>query len=203
MIPSFKSEETSQETSSPVKSIQQKRIENAVEEILDALGMDLKNDSMCETPSRVAKMYMNEIFGGLNEDISSILKSFENSYGYKGIVIEKKIPFHSNCEHHLLPIIGNAAIAYVPEKRVLGLSKLNRILHHFARRPQVQERLTVQVADMLSETLKTENVAVMLKAQHLCVEMRGVRDRGAETSTMVLRGKFENQLKDDFFRQLE
>mgnify|MGYP003311849802 CR=1 FL=1 len=124
---------------SAAKSIKQKRIENAVEEILDALGLDLSNDSLRETPTRVAKMYLNEIFGGLNEDISSVLKSFENSYGYKGMVIEKDIPFQSHCEHHLLPILGRAAIAYIPEDRVLGLSKLNRILHHFARRPQVQD----------------------------------------------------------------
>ena len=188
--------------SSAAKSIKHKRIENAVEEILDALGLDLSNDSLRETPTRVAKMYLNEIFGGLNEDISSVLKSFENSYGYKGMVIEKDIPFQSHCEHHLLPILGRAAIAYIPEDRVLGLSKLNRILHHFARRPQVQERLTMQVADMLSETLQTDDVAVILEARHLCVEMRGVRDRGAETSTMVLRGRFEKELKEDFFRQL-
>ncbi|MDP6682295.1 MAG: GTP cyclohydrolase I FolE [SAR324 cluster bacterium] len=182
--------------------VKQRKIENAVKDIMDALGLDLSDDSLCETPKRVAKMYVNEIFAGLNEDISSKLKSFDNSYGYKGMVLEKDIPFYSMCEHHLLPIIGRAHVAYIPSGRVLGLSKLNRIVHHFAKRPQVQERLTVQIADLLSKTLVTDNVAVVLEARHMCVEMRGVKDSGAETKTMELRGKFNNKMKNTLFQQL-
>jgi len=179
-----------------------RRIEAAVGEIMSALGLDTTNDSLKDTPKRVAKMYVNEIFSGLHENISDKLKSFDNTYGYKGMVLVRDIPFHSMCEHHMLPITGKAHVAYLPTEKVLGLSKFNRIVHHCSSRPQVQERLTVQVADLLSETLGTKNVAVVLDARHLCVEMRGVRDSDAVTTTMELRGSFADEHRQELLQQL-
>lgn len=166
-------------------------------EIMMILGLDLEDDSLKGTPQRVAKMYVNEIFSGLNPANKPEVKLFENKYKYNEMLVEKDIAFHSNCEHHFVPIIGKAHVAYISNGQVVGLSKINRIVHYYARRPQVQERMTIQIAQHLREVLGTEDVAVMIDAAHLCVSMRGVQDQGSTTVTSEFSGRF----KEDRYRK--
>ncbi|HHG86275.1 MAG TPA: GTP cyclohydrolase I FolE [Bacteroidetes bacterium] len=170
-------------------------------EIMNILGLDLNDDSLNGTPKRVAKMYVKEIFSGLNPDNAPEIKLFDNKYKYNEMLVEKNIPFHSNCEHHFVPIVGVAHCAYISNGKVVGLSKINRIVHYYARRPQVQERMTMQVANHLKEALGTEDVAVMLDANHMCVSMRGVEDQGSSTITSAYGGRFmEDRYRNEFLR---
>lgn len=164
-------------------------------EIMDALGLDLTDDSLKDTPNRVAKMYIEEIFSGLVEKNKPTVKLFENKYDYQQILLEKDITFYSNCEHHFVPIIGKAHVAYIPNKKVIGLSKLNRIVRYFAARPQVQERLTQQIGYDLQSLLETEDVAVIIEAKHLCVSMRGIKDDTSSTTTVFFGGAFKKNEK--------
>ncbi len=165
-------------------------IEKHFKEIMLILGLDLNDDSLMGTPHRVAKMYVKEIFSGLNPLNKPNVKLFENKYQYKNMLVEKNISLHSVCEHHFVPIIGKAHVAYIPNGKVVGLSKLNRIVRYFAARPQVQERMTIQILNMLKESLQTEDVAVIIEADHLCVASRGVQDQTSNTITAEYSGKF-------------
>jgi GTP cyclohydrolase I len=163
----------------------------------------LNDDSLNGTPKRVAKMYVQEIFSGLNPENKPKIALFENKYKYKEMLVEKDITFYSNCEHHFVPIIGKAHVAYISNGSVIGLSKINRIVQYFAKRPQVQERLTVQIADELKRALGTEDVAVVIDAVHLCVSSRGVEDINSKTVTSHFSGKFsEEATKSEFFTYL-
>jgi len=161
-------------------------------EIMQILGLDLTDDSLQGTPQRVAKMYVKEVFSGLNPDNRPDIRLFENKYKYNEMLVEKDITFYSNCEHHFVPIVGKAHVAYISSGKVIGLSKINRIVQYYAKRPQVQERLTVQIANDLKETLGTEDIAVVIDAHHMCVSMRGVEDIQSSTVTSHYGGKFEN-----------
>jgi len=161
-------------------------------EIMDILGLDLTDDSLQGTPRRVAKMYVQEIFRGLNPANKPAVTTFENKYSYRRLVVERNIPLQSTCEHHFQPIFGVAHVAYIPNGRVVGLSKLNRIVDFYARRPQVQERLTMQIAEELKKALNTDDVAVYIDAKHMCVQARGVEHHGASTITAEYSGKFLN-----------
>ena len=168
------------------------------------MGLDLTDDSLQGTPRRVAKMYIEEIFSGLNPANKPKVALFENKYNYNQMLVEKDITFYSNCEHHFVPIFGRAHVAYVANGKVIGLSKLNRIVQYFAQRPQVQERLTVQIAQELVEVLQTEDVAVLLDAKHLCVSSRGVKDVASSTVTSYYGGKFENEsTRQEFLKYLQ
>jgi GTP cyclohydrolase I len=176
-------------------------IEKHFKEIMLILGLDMSDDSLKGTPHRVAKMYVQEIFSGLNPLNAPKAKLFENKYQYKNMLVEKQITFHSTCEHHFVPIIGKAHIAYIPNGRVVGLSKLNRIVRYFAQRPQVQERMTIQIANMLKEALSTEDVAVIIEADHLCVASRGVKDVTSNTITSEYCGKFlDSKTREEFLK---
>lgn len=164
-------------------------------EIMLVLGLDLNNDSLKDTPARVAKMYIQETFSGLDEENEPDITLFENKYHYSEMLIEKNISVYSTCEHHFVPIIGKAHIGYIPKDRVVGLSKLNRIVHYFSKRPQVQERLTVQIAAYLKKVLHTEDIAVVIEATHLCVASRGIRDVDSSTKTSSFNGQFLNTEK--------
>jgi GTP cyclohydrolase I len=178
-------------------------IEKHFKEIMLILGLDMTDDSLKGTPHRVAKMYVQEIFSGLNPQNAPKAKLFENKYQYKNMLVEKQISFHSTCEHHFVPIIGKAHIAYIPSGRVVGLSKLNRIVTYFAQRPQVQERMTIQIVNMLKEVLHTDDVAVVIEADHLCVASRGVKDVTSNTITSEYSGKFLNaSTRDEFLKYL-
>jgi len=168
-------------------------------EIMLILGLDLDDDSLSGTPDRVAKMYVKEIFSGLNPANKPDVKLFENRYKYNEMLVEKNIEFHSNCEHHFVPIVGKAHCAYISNGKVVGLSKINRIVHYYARRPQVQERMTMQIANHLKEALGTDDVAVIVEAEHLCVSIRGVQDHGSVTVTAEYSGKFkEDRYRNEF-----
>lgn len=169
------------------------RIKNDVESILLTLGMDLTDDSLKGTPNRVAKMFVKEIFGGLNPNKKPNASTFENSYKYGEMLVEKNIVVYSTCEHHLLPIIGRAHVAYISNGRVVGLSKINRIVEFYAKRPQVQERLTMQIVQELQSALGTEDVACIIDAKHLCVNSRGIKDIESSTVTSEFGGKFKNE----------
>ncbi|MFD3393661.1 GTP cyclohydrolase I FolE [Aquirufa sp. OSTEICH-129V] len=172
-------------------------------EIMLTLGLDLTDDSLRGTPKRVAKMYIEEIFSGLNPANEPKIALFENKFGYNEMLIEKNISFYSNCEHHFVPIMGKTHIAYISSGQVIGLSKLNRIVQYFAKRPQVQERLTMQIAKYLQKVLKTEHVAVYIDAKHLCVSSRGVKDDATSTITSYYGGKFqEDNTKREFLDSL-
>ena len=164
-------------------------------EIMDILGLDLADDSLKDTPKRVAKMYVDEIFSGLNPKNKPAVKLFENKYQYNQILLEKDITFYSNCEHHFVPIIGKAHVAYISSGKVIGLSKLNRIVQYFSARPQVQERLTMQIGKDLQDMLETEDVAVIIEAKHLCVSMRGIKDESSTTTTVFYGGQFSDTAK--------
>ena len=168
------------------------KIEKHFDEIVTILGLDLKDDSLIDTPKRVAKMYVNEIFWGLDYDAFPKATVVENKMNYNEMIVERNISVQSNCEHHFVVIDGLATVAYVPEKNVLGLSKINRIVEYFCKRPQIQERLTEQIYHALSYILETDNVAVMIDAQHYCVKSRGVEDTGSSTITSRLGGNFKN-----------
>lgn len=179
-------------------------IEKHFTEIMQILGLDLNDDSLSGTPRRVAKMYVEEIFSGLHPDNKPKIKLFENKYKYNEMLLEKDITFYSNCEHHFVPIIGKAHIAYISSGKVIGLSKINRIVQYFSKRPQVQERLTVQIAEELKKVLQTDDVAVVLDASHLCVSSRGVNDINSKTVTCHYSGRFQNNAtKSEFLRFIE
>ncbi|MEZ4887076.1 MAG: GTP cyclohydrolase I FolE [Chitinophagales bacterium] len=162
------------------------------ESIMNILGLDLTDDSLKGTPRRVAKMYVKEIFSGLNPANKPAYTLFENKYEYDEMLVERNITFHSNCEHHFVPIIGKAHVAYIPGNKVIGLSKINRIVQYFAKRPQVQERLTIQIANELRTALETDDVAVMLEADHACVITRGIGDVNSSTVSSKYYGKFND-----------
>jgi GTP cyclohydrolase I len=164
-------------------------------EIMDVMGLDLTDDSLKGTPKRVAKMYIDEIFSGLNPANKPKVALFDNKYQYNQMLVEKNITFYSNCEHHFVPIIGKAHIAYISSGKVIGLSKINRIVQYYAKRPQVQERLTNQIAEELKAILETEDVAVIIDAKHLCVSSRGIKDDTSATVTSYFGGKFNSQEK--------
>lgn len=168
-----------------------KRIAFHFTEIMDTLGLDLNDDSLQGTPERVAKMYVEEIFSGLDPKNKPRVALFDNKYQYNQMLVEKNITFYSNCEHHFVPIIGKAHIAYISSGKVIGLSKLNRIVQYYAKRPQVQERLTNQIAIELQDALQTEDVAVIIDAKHLCVSSRGIKDETSATVTSFYGGKFQ------------
>ena len=170
-----------------------KQIEKHFREIMDVLGLDLTDDSLRGTPKRVAKMFVREIFSGLHPENKPKVSLFDNKFKYRQMLVEKGIRVQSFCEHHFLPIYGRAHIAYIANGKVIGLSKLNRIVEYYARRPQVQERLTVQIANELKEVLGTEDVAVYIEAKHMCVEMRGVQHEHSSTVTTEYGGKFLNE----------
>ncbi|MDA8596101.1 GTP cyclohydrolase I FolE [Flavobacteriaceae bacterium] len=169
------------------------RIQESVKDILETLGMDLNDDSLKGTPKRVAKAYVKELFGGLNPDKAPGLSTFDNNYKYGEMLVEKNITVYSTCEHHLLPIVGRAHVAYISKGKVIGLSKMNRIVDHFAKRPQVQERLTMQIVQALQEALGTDDVACVIDAKHLCVNSRGIRDIESSTVTAEYGGKFKDK----------
>ncbi len=168
-------------------------IKKDVESILNTLGMDLTDDSLKGTPNRVAKMFVKEIFGGLNPNKKPGSSTFENRYKYNEMLVEKNITIYSTCEHHLLPIVGRAHVAYISNGTVIGLSKMNRIVDYFAKRPQVQERLTIQIVQELQKVLKTEDVACVIDAKHLCVNSRGIRDIESSTVTSEFGGRFKEE----------
>merc|ERR1711974_539133 len=156
------------------------------------MGLDLEDDSLKGTPNRVAKMFVNEIFGGLNPQRKPKASTFKNNYKYGEMLVEKNITVYSTCEHHLLPIVGSAHVAYISNGTVVGLSKMNRVVDYYAKRPQVQERLTIQIVKELQNVLNTEDVACVIDAKHLCVNSRGIRDIDCSTVTSEFGGKFKN-----------
>jgi GTP cyclohydrolase I len=176
-------------------------IEKHFREIMQVLGLDLQDDSLKDTPRRVAKMYVNEIFTGLNPANKPAITLFDNKYGYNQMLVEKNIVVNSHCEHHFVPITGKAHVAYFSKGKVIGLSKLNRIVQFCAARPQVQERLTIEIADMLKEVLDTEHVAVVIDAFHHCVSSRGIKDVNSSTVTAEYGGKFiQTEIKNEFLK---
>jgi len=180
------------------------KIKYHFQHIMEILGLDLSDDSLAGTPERVAKMYVQEIFSGLNPENRPETKLFENKYEFNEMLLEKDISFHSNCEHHFVPFFGKAHVAYIPEENVIGLSKLNRIVQYYAKRPQVQERLTMQIAEDLQRTLGTENIAIVIEAKHMCVASRGVEDTSSSTITSFFGGKFKtDSLKQEFLMHLK
>lgn len=180
------------------------RIEEHFKQIMDTLGLDLRDDSLKGTPRRVAKMYVKEIFGGLNPADAPKASTFENKYNYSEMLVEKDITVYSTCEHHFLPIVGKAHVAYFSDGKVIGLSKMNRIVEYYAKRPQVQERLTIQVVKHLQKYLGTENVACVLDAKHLCVNSRGIKDIQSSTVTSEFGGKFKDpDVRKEFLNYLQ
>jgi len=171
--------------------------------ILTILGLDLTDDSLSGTPGRIAKMYINEIFSGLNPANKPIPTLFDNPYQYSEMLVEKNIAVFSNCEHHFVPITGKAHVAYISNGKVIGLSKLNRIVQYYSQRPQVQERLTIQIAEEIKQVMGTEDVAVMIDANHHCVSSRGIRDIGSSTITTSFNGKFKRpDHKSEFLKYI-
>lgn len=175
--------------------VKKEKIAILFEEIMDVMGLDLTDDSLKGTPKRVAKMYIDEIFSGLNPQNKPKIALFDNKYKYNQMLVEKNITFYSNCEHHFVPIIGKAHVAYISSGKVIGLSKLNRIVQYFAKRPQVQERLTNQIAEELKAALQTDDVAVIIDAKHLCVSSRGIKDDTSATVTTFYGGTFNTPEK--------
>ncbi|MDB4098510.1 GTP cyclohydrolase I FolE [Polaribacter sp.] len=180
------------------------KIEKSVKDILQTLGMDLTDDSIQGTPKRVAKAFINEMFMGLNPKNKPKASTFDNNYNYGEMLVEKNIVLYSTCEHHLLPIIGRAHVAYISDGKVIGLSKMNRIVEYFSKRPQVQERLTMQIVQAMQEALGTEDVACVIDAKHLCVNSRGIKDIESSTVTSEFGGKFkEKETKKEFLQYLQ
>lgn len=176
-------------------------IEKKFKDIMEVLGLDLSDDSLKDTPRRVAKMYVKEIFSGLNPVNKPAVTLFENRYKFSEMLVEREISVYSYCEHHFVPIIGKAHVGYFSNGKVVGLSKINRIVQYFSKRPQVQERLTVQIAEELKKALQTEDVAVIIDADHLCVASRGVKDVSSSTVTSSYHGKFlNNNTRDEFLK---
>lgn len=189
-----------------IKSDEQKMdtIEKHFRIIMEELGLDLTDDSLNGTPHRVAKMFVQEIFSGLDPKNKPKVSVFENSYHYDKMLVEANISFNSTCEHHFLPIIGHAHIGYVSSGKVIGLSKLNRIVDYFARRPQVQERMIMQIFNELKTVLETDNVMIVVEAEHLCVSSRGIKDASSYTSTIQYGGIFnEKENRNDFFNLIK
>ena len=179
-------------------------IEPHFKAIMEILGMDLKDDSLRGTPLRVAKMYVKELFQGLNPANMPSMTLFENKFQYNEMLVEKNINFYTNCEHHFVPFFGKAHVAYISSGKVIGLSKLNRLVEYFSKRPQVQERLTMQIGKALQTVLQTQDVAVMMDAKHLCVSSRGVKDDSSNTITSFFGGKFqEENTKLEFLKYIE
>jgi len=180
------------------------KIQESVKDILETLGMDLTDDSLQGTPKRVAKAFVNEIFMGLNPANLPKASTFENNYNYGEMLVEKNIVVYSTCEHHLLPIIGRAHLAYISNGKVIGLSKMNRIVEYFSKRPQVQERLTMQIVQAMQEALGTQDVACVVDAKHLCVNSRGIKDIESSTVTSEFGGKFkEKETRKEFLQYLQ
>ena len=187
------------------KSDEQKieTIQNHFAKIMEELGLDLNDESLSGTPYRFAKMYVKELFYGLDPKNKPRLATFPNKYGYRKMLVEHNISIDSSCEHHFLPITGYAHIGYIPEDKVIGLSKINRLVDYYSHRPQVQERLCLQILNDLQDTLETENVIVVLHAKHLCVSSRGIKDKESTTTTTQYGGQFEeDQLRNEFFQTL-
>lgn len=179
------------------------KISDSFKEIMLTLGLDLNDDSLKETPNRVAKMYVKELFSGLDESKMPDSSLFINDYSYNSMLIEKDIELYSICEHHFVPIIGKAHVAYIAKDNIIGLSKINRIVRYFSRRPQVQERLTNQIVDALKRILNIEDIACVIDAKHLCVNMRGVKDTQSSTITAVYSGKFQkDNIKQEFLQYI-
>ena len=179
-------------------------IEKHFRHIMEIMGLDLTDDSLKGTPKRVAKMYIKEVFSGLDPKNKPAITLFDNKYKYDQMLVEKNITFYSYCEHHFVPIIGKAHVAYISSGKVIGLSKLNRIVQYYAKRPQVQERMTVQIANELKEALQTEDIAIMMDATHLCVSSRGVKDINSSTITSHYSGKFlDDQVKNEFLKYIQ
>lgn len=181
-----------------------KIIAHHFEKIMDTMGLDLTDDSLKGTPMRVAKMYVKEIFSGLNPENKPTVALFDNKYRYKEMLVEKNITVESFCEHHFVPIIGHAHVAYISSGKVIGLSKINRTVQYFAKRPQVQERLTVQIAEELKQMLETDDIAVIVDARHMCVSLRGVKDHAGSTVTSSYHGAFKKEaVRNEFFKYLD
>lgn len=173
------------------------------QKIMEELGLDLADDSLSGTPYRVAKMYVKELFSGLDPKNKPKISVFDNKYQYSKMLIESDITFNSSCEHHFLPIIGKAHIGYISSGKVIGLSKMNRIVEYYGRRPQVQERMTMQIFNELKTALQTDDVIVVVEAEHLCVSTRGVNDKSSKTTTLEYGGQFgDNQIRKDFFKMI-
>ncbi len=178
-------------------------IEKNFKEIMHILGLDLNDESLKDTPKRVAKMFVKEVFNGLNPDNKPKPTIFNNKFNFNEMLVEKNITIYSYCEHHFVPIIGKAHIAYFPKNHIIGLSKLNRVAQYFAKRPQVQERLTIQIANELKDILSTDDVAVLIDADHLCVASRGVNDVNSSTITSSYNGKFMNdEIRKEFLSHI-
>ncbi len=180
-------------------------IKKNIKEIMHTLGLDLNDDSLMGTPARVAKAYVNEIFSGLNPNLKPKSSVFENKYNYGEMLVEKNITLYSTCEHHLLPIVGKAHVAYISNGTVIGLSKINRIVEYYSKRPQVQERLTKQIVGELQKVLETKDIACVIDAKHLCVNSRGVKDVDSSTVTSEFGGKFkyDQATKDEFLKYIQ
>lgn len=179
------------------------RIEYHFSQIMHTLGLDLDDDSLSGTPARVAKMFVKEIFSGLDPRNKPEISLFDNKYGYDRMLVERDITLYSNCEHHFVPIIGKVHVAYIPGRQVIGLSKINRMVQFYAKRPQVQERLTVQIAEALKAALQHSDVAVLLEADHLCVASRGINDTNSTTVTSSYSGRFEDsEFQQEFLAYL-
>lgn len=180
-------------------------IEKSFQSVMETLGLDLSDDSLKDTPARVATMFVNEIYWGLDINNFPKISTVENKMGYESMVIEKTINVQSNCEHHFIVIDGFATVAYIPNNKVLGLSKLNRIVEYFSKRPQIQERLTEQIFYALEYILETSDIAVIINAKHYCVKARGVEDINSETLTSKLGGRFktDSSLRTEFFTMLK
>ena len=180
------------------------KIQTHFSNIMEELGLDLSDDSLSGTPYRFAKMYVKELFYGLNPKNRPKLSTFENKYGYNKMLIEQNINIDSSCEHHFLPIVGQAHIGYIPKKKVIGLSKINRLVDYYAHRPQVQERLCIQILKDLQETLETKDVIIVINAKHMCVSSRGIKDKSSFTTTIEFGGCFEElEYKNSFFDSLK
>jgi len=179
-------------------------IEKHFKEIMNILGLDLTDDSLKGTPHRVAKMYVKEVFAGLNPKNKPVAKLFENKFQYNQMLVEKDITFFSHCEHHFVPIYGRAHVAYISNGNVIGLSKINRIVQYYSKRPQVQERLTMQIGNDLKEALGTDDVAVIMDAYHMCVSSRGINDTNSSTVTSFYSGKFDTdeQTRNEFLKYI-
>ncbi len=191
------------ENSSIRKEHQIKAIQKHFHSILEIMGLDLKSDSLKDTPLRVAKMFVNEIFSGLDESNKPKISLFKNDSAYKHMLIEKNIQFYSTCEHHFMPIIGKAHIAYIPKDKIIGLSKINRLVSYYAHRPQVQERLTSQLSLEFQNSLQTKDVAILIEAQHLCISARGIRDQNSTTVTSGFSGVFlKKEFRENFLLQV-
>jgi GTP cyclohydrolase IA len=183
-----------------------KIIEERFRDIMEVLGLDLTDDSLAKTPLRVAKMYVEEVFSGLNPENFPTISLFEDKFqhDHRTNIVFVKVNFHSFCEHHFVPMNGTAYVAYLPNDKLIGLSKIPRIVRYFAKRPQLQERLTAQIADSLATLINTEDIAVSITAQHFCVTARGIEDENSHTITNVMRGKFDvtDTLRKEFFEAI-